>query len=103
MRSVAILYVILVGWPGCRLCDRGCGYARGLRLGVWGVKGTAQVITELTILYFKENQNFGEATRLPVLGSRFLLPFTIRIYAKAQMHMYILKGGVTLVTIFLKR
>lgn len=61
MRSVAILYVILVGWPGCRLCNRGCGHAGGLRLGVWGVKGTAQVITELTILYFKENQNHGEA------------------------------------------
>lgn len=61
MRSVAILYVILVGWPGCRLCNRGCGHAGGLRLGVWGVKGTAQVITELIILYFKEKQNHGEA------------------------------------------
>lgn len=41
MRSVAILYVILVGWPRCRLCNRGCGNAGGLRLGGWGVKGTA--------------------------------------------------------------
>lgn len=95
MRSIAILYVILVGWPGCRLCNRGCGHAGGLRLGVWGVKGAAQVITELTILYgyFKENQNFGEATRLAVLGSHFLLLFTIRIYAKAQIRMSILLGS----------
>lgn len=83
MRSVAILYVILVGWPGCRLCNRGCGHAGGLRLCVWGVKGTAQVITELTILYFKENQNHGEEN---ASSSHFLLPFTIHIYAKAQIH-----------------
>lgn len=85
MRSVAILYVILVGWPGCRLCNRGCGHAGGLRLGVWGVKGTAQVITELTILYLRNIKITEKQTRLAVLGSHFLLPFIIHIYAQAHI------------------
>lgn len=58
MWSIAVLYVILVGWPGYRLCNRGCGHAGGLRLGVWGFKGTAQVNTELTISYFQGKSKY---------------------------------------------
>lgn len=58
MRSVAILHIILVGWPGCRLCNRWWGDAGGLRLGVWSFKGTAQVIIELILMYSKESEKF---------------------------------------------
>lgn len=84
MRSVAILHIILVGWPGCRLCNRWCGHAGGLCLGVWSSKGTAQVITGLILFYYKII-NFGEATSLVDFDPHFLFPFTIRIYPNVQV------------------
>lgn len=53
MRSIALLYIILVGWPGCRLRNWGCRHAGGLCPSVCGVTGTAQVIAEMITLYSK--------------------------------------------------
>lgn len=58
MRPLAVLYTLLVGWSRCRLLYWRCRHAGGLCLGVWGVKGTAQVITELITIYSKKNHLF---------------------------------------------